>query len=383
MLSALQNHPLLLLAVSCLTAFFITLLSIPSIIAVAKAKHLYDEPNGRTSHTISTPTLGGMGIYAGLIISSMLFVSIASIGYIQFIIAASIIIFFIGLKDDILSISPLKKLLGQIVAAAIIIDLGHVRFTDLHGFLGFHEIGYLPSMLISLFVIIVTINAFNLIDGIDGLASGIGMLVVGFFGVWFFLIGHTQLSVLSFALFGSLAAFFRFNVFSKKNKIFMGDIGSLTLGFFIAVLMIRFNELNATINSPYAINGSPVISFAILILPMFDTLRVFIIRISKGQSPFKADKLHVHHRLLALRKSHIQATTILIITNAGFILLALLLQNLNIYILGAIIISLALILSYIPVYICKRRNANTLGSTKEPTTKQIKTSPLKSSFLDH
>ena len=370
------DQPALLLTITLLTAFLITLVSIPSIIEVARAKHLYDEPNGRTSHTVSTPTLGGMAIYAGLIISSMIFVNIERIGYIQYIIAASIIIFFIGLKDDILTIAPFKKLIGQIIAAAIIIDLGDVRFTNLHGFLGFHEIGYLPSALISLFVIIVTINAFNQIDGIDGLASGIGMLVVSFFGIWFYLVGHFELSVLSAALVGSLMAFFRYNVFSRQYKIFMGDIGSLTLGFFIAVLLIRFNEINVGLQSPYAIKAAPVVSFGVLILPMFDTLRVFIIRISRGNSPFKADKLHMHHRIIALHKTHFQASMILITANAGFIVIALLLQNLGMYWLGLIILSLALFLSYLPVYLHNKQ----LKANKQLEAKnEVKVSPIKPS----
>lgn len=365
MMPYLFTQPLLLLLVTLSVAFLVTYVSIPSIIDVARAKHLYDEPNGRTSHIVRTPTLGGMAIYAGLVIATMLFVNIEKIGYIQYIVAGSIVIFFIGLKDDILTIAPTKKLLGQIVAAAIIIDLGGVRFTHLHGFLGIGEIGYIPSALISLFVIIVTINAFNLIDGIDGLASGIGMLVVSFFGTWFYLVGHQELSVLSAALVGSLLAFFRFNVFSKNNKIFMGDIGSLSLGFFVAVLMIRFNEINVGMSGPYAIHAAPAVSFGILILPMYDTLRVFTIRIARGHSPFKADKLHVHHRLIALGGSHRQASAILVLFNAGFIGLSLLLQNIGIYWLGLVLLILATAMSYLPVYLCKRneRQRNTKPSS--------------------
>jgi len=350
------SNPLLLTFLSLSTAFIVTFFSIPSIIAVAQANHLYDEPNGRTSHNVSTPTLGGMGIYAGIIIASMIFVDIEKMGFIQYVIAASIVIFFIGLKDDILSIAPLKKLLGQIVAASIIIDLGGIRFTHLHSFLGIGEIGYVASALLSLFVIIVTINAFNLIDGIDGLASGIGMLVVGFFGFWFFMIGHYEMAVLSASIFGALLAFFRYNVFSVKNKIFMGDIGSLTLGFFVSVLLIRFNELNINLDNPFAISSAPVVSFGILILPMFDTLRVFILRIIDGKSPFKADKQHVHHRLLLLGNSHIKASVILISFNALFIAISLFMQNMGMYLLGSVLVFLAIVLSYMPVIFIKRHN---------------------------
>ena len=354
-MSLVFADPIFLILLSLFVAFLVTYVSIPSIVEVARAKHLFDEPNGRTSHLVNTPTLGGMAIYAGFIISGMIFVNITKIGYVQYVLAGSIIIFFLGLKDDILSLSPMKKLLGQIVAAAIIIDLGDVRFTNLHGFLGIHEIGYITSAFLSLFVIIVTINAFNLIDGIDGLAAGVGILAVSFFGIWFYFVGHIEIAVLAAALGGALMAFFKFNVFSKKNKIFMGDIGSLSLGFFISVMMIRFNEINIDFESPYAIHSSPVVTFGILIIPMFDTLRVFTIRIARGQSPFSADKLHVHHRLISLGISHRRATAILLFINVLFIGMVLLMKDVGMYWLGLLVIGLALVLSYLPVYLCSEK----------------------------
>lgn len=368
MMSSILNPPILLVVLSLFVAFLVTYISIPSIIEVARAKHLFDEPNGRTSHLVSTPTLGGMAIFAGFIISGMIFINISRIGYIQYVIAGSIIIFFLGLQDDILSLSPLKKLLGQIVAVAIIIVLGDVLLTDLHGFLGIHKIGYVSSAFLSLFVIIVTINAFNLIDGIDGLAAGVGILAVGFFGIWFFLVGHIELAVLSAALVGALAAFLRYNVFSKKNKIFMGDIGSLTLGFFVAVLMIRFNEINVGLQSPYAIQATPVVTLGILILPMYDTLRVFTIRVARGHTPFNADKLHVHHKLLALGMSHRRATAMLLLVNILFIVMVLLLQRIGMHLLFLIVFGLATIISYLPVYLCRKETMLTgKNSTKVKT----------------
>ena len=208
-------------------AFIITYISIPPLIEVARAKNLYDVPNGRTSHENITPTLGGIAIFSGFVISSMIFVNIAKIPYIQYIIAGSLVIFFLGLKDDITGLSPLKKFVGQIIAAGIIIDLGGVRLSNLHGFAGIGALNYASGDFLSLFVIVAIVNAFNLIDGIDGLSSGVGILASFAFGAWFFLIGKLQLALLAIALIGALLAFFRFNFFSKKYKIFMGDIGSL------------------------------------------------------------------------------------------------------------------------------------------------------------
>jgi UDP-N-acetylmuramyl pentapeptide phosphotransferase/UDP-N-acetylglucosamine-1-phosphate transferase len=369
MASLLLDHTILKVLLSLFVAFLITYLFIPYIVDAARAKHLFDKPNGRTSHHIDTPRLGGMAIFAGFIISGMIFINIMRMGYIQYVIAGSIIIFFLGLKDDLLSMSPMQKLLGQIASASIIIVLGDVLFTNLHGFFGIFELGYTARVFFSLFVIILVINSFNLIDGIDGLAASVGLLVVGFFTVWFFLVGQIDLAVFSAALVGALIAFLRYNVFSIKNKIFMGDIGSLTLGFFISVLIIRFNEVNLSLQSPYAIKASPSVTFGILILPLFDTLRVFVIRIIKGQSPFSADKMHLHHGLLALGMSHRKATGTLVLVNVLFIAFVVLLQNIGMHTLFLVTFILAAILSNIPSIIIYRKNRL---SHKTPTKTEIK-----------
>jgi UDP-GlcNAc:undecaprenyl-phosphate GlcNAc-1-phosphate transferase len=369
MMSLLLDHAVLKIVLSLFVAFLITYVSIPYIISATRIKHLLDEPNGRTSHQVGTPTLGGMAIFAGFIISVMIFINILRMGYIQYVIAGSIIIFFLGLKDDILTISPLQKLLGQIAAASITIVLGDVLFTNLHGFFGIFELGYTARVFFSLFVIILVINAFNLIDGIDGLAASVGLLAVSFFTVWFFLVNQIDLAVLSAALAGALVAFLRYNVFSKKNKIFMGDIGSLTIGFFISVLIIRFNEINLNSQSPYTIYASPSITFGILILPLFDTLRVFVIRLIKGQSPFSADKMHLHHGLLALGMSHRKATGTLVLVNMLFIALVLLLQNIGMHTLFFVVFGLATILSFLPTYLYYRKTRLTGKNSTRVKTK--------------
>ncbi len=357
MASLLLDHSILKVLLSLGLAFISTFLFIPYVIEAARAKNLFDVPNGRTSHQVETPRLGGMAIYAGFIISGMIFINIVQISYMQYVIAGSILIFFTGLKDDILTVSPQQKLLGQIAAASIVIVLGDVIFTNLHGFFGIFELGYTARVFFSIFVIILIINAFNLIDGIDGLAAGIGILVVGFFCFWFFLVGQIDLAVFSAALVGSLGAFLRYNVFSKKKKIFMGDVGSLTLGFFISVLIIRFNEINPGLDSPYAIHSSPSVSLAILIIPLFDTFRVFVMRIIKGGSPFNPDKSHLHHQLVALGMSHRKAAATLIGVNAFFIALALMLQKvIGMHMLFGVVFLLAVILTSIPTYLIFRKN---------------------------
>ncbi|UBM62444.1 undecaprenyl/decaprenyl-phosphate alpha-N-acetylglucosaminyl 1-phosphate transferase [Candidatus Sulfidibacterium hydrothermale] len=338
-------------------SFMITYVSIPPLIEVAKAKNLYDVPNGRTSHEKITPTLGGIAIFSGFVIASMIFINIAKIPYIQYIIAGSLVIFFVGLKDDIIGLSPLKKFVGQIIAAAIIIDLGGVRLSSLHGFAGIGALNYVSSDFLSLFVIVAIINAFNLIDGIDGLSSGVGILASLAFGGWFLLIGKMQLALLAVALIGGLLAFFRFNFFSKRYKIFMGDIGSLLVGFILAIFAIKFNELNAAIakGSSYFIKASPAVSIGILIIPIFDTVRVMVIRMAKGISPFKPDKRHIHHYLYELTGSHRKATSILLLVNLFFIGISFWLSSLRVLELTVILVLIATFLTSIPYYLLKKR----------------------------
>ena len=347
-----------------LLAFMITYISIPPLIEIARAKNLYDVPNGRTSHEKITPTLGGVAIFSGFVISSMIFVNIAKIPYIQYIIAGSLVIFFLGLKDDISELSPLKKFVGQIIAAGIIIDLGGVRLSSLHGFAGIGVLNYASSDFLSLFVIVAIVNAFNLIDGIDGLSSGVGILASLVFGTWFLLIGKFQLALLAVALTGALLAFFRFNFFSKEQKIFMGDIGSLLVGFILAIFAIKFNELNHTgiTDSVYYIKAAPAVSIGILIIPIFDTVRVMVIRMARGLSPFKPDKRHMHHYLLELTGSHRKATTILLVVNVFFIVISFLLRGMHVLELISILFVLASILTFIPYTLIKnRRKKNTVS----------------------
>jgi len=326
---------------------------------VADLKHLYSEPNERTSHKRSTPTLGGMAIFAGFLLSISLFVNVNKMPELQYITAAALIIFFIGLKDDILVISPTVKMMGQILAASILVIFGNIRFTNFHGFFGIFEISYFVSILFTVFFFIVIINGYNLIDGIDGLSSGIGIVTAATFGVWFYLVGNQQYALVATALIGGLAAFFRFNVFGVRNKIFMGDTGSLLIGLIISILTIRFNELNIKPDFHYGITSAPSVSFGVLIIPIFDTMRVMFIRLIINRSPFKADKNHIHHRLLKLGCSHLKATIVLVLINLVFIAFSFTFQFISIRRLLLIIVLLGMLYSSIPSYLLEIKNKST------------------------
>ena len=314
------------LMMTFVVAFVITYLSIPSIVSLAYQKKIFDAPSQRKSHLRQTPTLGGIAIFAGLCISVGLFVNSNYFTSLQYILVACIIMFYIGVKDDIQSLAPHLKFMGQIIAALILIIPGNIYFSSLHGFLGIYNISIISSLFITLFVIILIINSLNLIDGIDGLAASLGMLITVFFGVWFYISGNMEYSLISAALFGSLLGFFRFNIYNGHFKIFMGDTGSLIVGLIIAIQVILFNEKNIGYTSAIPIKYAPAVTFALLIVPLYDTIRVSIIRVYRGRSPFAADKNHLHHLLLKLGFSHIRTMFTILFINIGFLFMALLLQ---------------------------------------------------------
>jgi UDP-GlcNAc:undecaprenyl-phosphate/decaprenyl-phosphate GlcNAc-1-phosphate transferase len=349
-------HDLFFVILSFTIALCIALYTIPVVIRISNTLKLFDQPNGRSSAQTAVPTLGGIAIYLSFILSATIGVD----GYIfpglTSIFTAVLLMFFVGLKDDILNLRPYKKFVAQLITAGILIFLGRVRFTNLHGFLGIGEIGYVEGVLLSAFVMIVFINAYNLIDGIDGLAAGLSIFTTSVFGFWFYLSGHFEYAVLSFSLVGALTGFYFFNVHGTKNKIFMGDTGSLILGTVISVIVIEFNELNIDQTTAYAVASAPAVSFGILIYPLVDTLRVFIIRILHKKSPFSADKNHIHHRLLVLGFSHKQATYSIIAANIIFVIPVFLLQNIGITWLMVFNILFCSIVFVIPSIVIQKRH---------------------------
>jgi UDP-N-acetylmuramyl pentapeptide phosphotransferase/UDP-N-acetylglucosamine-1-phosphate transferase len=301
-------------------AFFITYMAIPIIITVAEWKKLFDVPDSRKLHLTPVPSLGGLGIFAGVMMSLLLSVPFRESPEFQYFTAAALVIFFLGMKDDILVISPMKKLLGQFIAAFIVMQRGGVKIVSMHGFLGLQEIPEAMSVTLTLFTIIVVVNSFNLIDGIDGLAATLGIITTTVFGIYFFNSGELSYALLSFITTGSLLGFLIFN--HAPARIFMGDTGSLLLGMVNAILVVHFIAGAGSVTAPVQLVASPAMGFAILMVPLFDTLRVFSIRILNRRSPFSPDKNHIHHLLLDLGLKHSSVTYILASANLLMIGLA-------------------------------------------------------------
>lgn len=319
------------LASALLTSFVLTYMFIPSIIKVANIKHLFDTPGERKSHYGVIPTLGGVAIFGGFMIAFCLFASFDLRTHeMKFILAALCFTFMLGAKDDIVELVASKKFIGQIFAACIIVILGEVRITSLYGLFGVSYINEFVSIVLSVVTIIFIINAFNIIDGINLLAGSISILMSVAFGVWFYYYGFFDYAILAAAMSGAVFAFLKYNY--TPAKIFMGDSGSLSIGLLAAVLAIQFIEKNELVlhngsSEGVKIIAAPAMAIAILIIPLFDTLRAFTLRILNKKSPFLADRNHIHHRLIDLGFSHITATYILIAVNLLFIVVVYFLQS--------------------------------------------------------
>lgn len=262
---------------SAALAFIVTFFAIPVIIQIAKAKKLFDEPDERKVHKTVIPTLGGLGIFAGFIMALLMGTPAGISSELQYFVAAAVVIFFLGLKDDILVISASKKFIGQLIAAGILIRYGGVEIANMHGFLGVHEIPPFASITLSFFTIIVITNSFNLIDGVDGLAGSLGLATTLIFGIYFYNIGQMTYAVMAFAMAGSVLSFLIYNF--SPAKIFMGDTGSLMLGLINSILVIKFINSAGNATGGIELPAAPAIGFSILMVPLFDTLRVFALRI--------------------------------------------------------------------------------------------------------
>jgi UDP-GlcNAc:undecaprenyl-phosphate GlcNAc-1-phosphate transferase len=305
---------------SASAAFILTYLAIPAIIRVADEKKLFDLPDARKLHTKPIASLGGVGIFIGLFITSLLTISHQATPEFQYYIASAIVIFFLGLKDDILILSAKKKFLGQMAAAAILVHLGGIRIDNFNSFLGIGDIPEWAAYLVSYATMIVVINAYNLIDGVDGLAGSLGVMAMGIFGSYFYMIGLEAYALLSFSMLACLLAFLLFNY--NPARIFMGDSGSLLLGMVNAILVVKFINVAGSVGSVLPLASAAAIGFSILIVPLLDTLRVFSIRISRKRSPFAPDRNHIHHLLLDRGLTHSQVTLSCVGLNLAFIAMA-------------------------------------------------------------
>ena len=336
---------------SALTTFIISVLFIPRFIRLASKFRLVDFPGKRASHKKGVPILGGVPMFIGIILSLFIWSDIQEIFPIVIVL---VIIFFIGLVDDLISLRPLSKLFFQLLAIFILIYFQDLKIDNMCGVLGIYEIPIFVSFLFTSFVVVVIVNSFNLVDGVDGLAGVLGTISSIAFGVIAYLMNQQEIAILAFSMSGSLLAFLIYNM--HPARLFMGDTGSLVIGMGLSILALNIIQEGVMIEGvKHLPNKGPLIAIALLAIPLFDSLRVFIYRYTKGRHPLYPGRDHFHHALLDLGYGHARTTFLISLISIFTIIITyyLLEKNVNTSIFILAVINYVFI--FIPYLIKKYR----------------------------
>ncbi len=308
---------------SLISSLAVSFLLMPLLIKILHKRHVLDEGGKRKIHKGQIPTMGGIVIFIAFGFAMLAWLPDTGPFVRKYVFSAIALIVLTGFRDDVAPLKPWQKLLAQLVAAAIVVGLSDIRIESFYGFLGINTLPLWISYALSIFAIIVVTNAFNLIDGIDGLAGVVSIISFSFLGYWFYQVGTYEYTIIMCALIGAILGFLYYNW--HKAVVFMGDTGSLFIGFVLAIATIAFIKTNGTLTDgdPYKYRSVISMAIAVVLFPLFDTLRVFILRTSQGKSPFSADKQHIHHYLLRIYQTHDKAT---IVIGAGFFVSILVVQ---------------------------------------------------------
>lgn len=313
------------LSAGCLLSLVLGLMIIPKILLISYKKRLFDLPDSRKVHQVPVPRLGGISFFPVILISSCFILGVrVSTGFpivelpaheFLFFTVGGMMLFLIGVADDLIGVGYRYKFLVQIIAAFLIVCPGE-WFNTLGGLFGIYELPVALGVLFTLFVVVYITNAINLIDGIDGLASGLSCIALSVLGIICMVEGDEIYAQLAFATLGVIVPFWFYNVFGnakRGHKLFMGDTGSLILGYIISLLVIHLSRNDMSEANEEA-HSHMVLAFSTLIVPLFDVVRVVIHRLREGKSPFLPDKNHFHHKLLrtGMRPRQVMVTILFI-----------------------------------------------------------------------
>lgn len=325
---------------------------IPTVLKFCKKKKLYDIPTLRKVHSAPIPRLGGITFIPSMMISAVAVLLIIATNNIQdkislsmwsvgFILSLSII-YSVGIIDDLIGLNAKVKFAAQILAASIMPFCG-LQINDLYGLFGVYEIPSVVGIPLTILIFVFIDNALNLIDGIDGLATSLSIIALLGFFYCFIPYNLIAYEVMIAGLLGVLAVYLYYNMWGKVEKgtkIFMGDSGSLTLGFFLAFLFVKAIAVNPNVMpmSPKRI----LIAYSLLIIPTFDVVRVVIHRIRNKKPIFDADKCHIHHKILAMGYNQHYTLFIIILLDIVFIGINVVLGKMNVGLTGILLIDIAL-----------------------------------------
>ena len=340
-------------------AVILSIYFVPTMRKLALIKNLTDTPSARKSHSTQVPVLGGLAIYLAAAFSMVLMACIfpSKTIILDFFLLGfgSMTLLFIGVLDDIVGLKPMQKLIFQIIVSFILIHNAPIYISSMDGIFGISVMPYIVSCLLSVFVYVVFMNMLNLIDGIDGLASGISMVGFAFFAYVSFMTGSYYNMLVSMAGIGCIIPFLYYNMFSD-SKIFLGDSGSLVMGVILGYLALDFLSIN---NAPEQLlfgGNKIIILMSVFSYPLVDTLRVFVVRISRKRSPFAADKNHIHHHLLRLGLSHRKATLLVLVYSCFITCISLTLTELSINVAFVVLLLASVFIICLPSFLIKNED---------------------------
>ncbi len=320
-----------------ITAFIVTLIAIPPVISIINRYKLFDKPNARKEHSTPIPTMGGIAIFAGMAAALLLWFPFMNDTVQVSFFFSVVTLLILGIFDDIKDISAKYKFAVQ-AGLACLIALSGVRITSFEGLFSINELPLSAQYTFTILAIVGITNALNLIDGIDGLAAGLGFMSLITLGIFLSISGDSNTAYIAFALAGALLSFLYFNL--NPARIFMGDTGSLVLGFVTAVLCIHLMQINNSAGNASVSSYSPIFVLSIVLIPVFDTLRVFSVRMWNGKSPFSPDKTHIHHLLTNQGFSHAFATKVICSMHGIILLVTIWLKNIRQELILVILFSL-------------------------------------------
>ena len=289
----------------------------PWALKFAKDHGIVDNPNARKLQRVPVPVLGGVVVYSGILMGGLMLMALMPSNLIAWALLSMTVMMFIGTWADVRDLSAWFRLLIEILLVGAFIVLTGVYIDNLHGLWGIHELDPWIGIPFSVFAGVGIINAVNLIDGVDGYSSGYGMMACGMFALVFWNVWAPEMVCLALIVMGALMPFFLHNVFGLRSKMFIGDGGTLMLGMLMTVFVF-FSLSSHTRCDQLSEKGLSLtaLTLAIMCIPVFDTLRVMLMRILRGTSPFHPDKTHLHHLFIDMGFSHLGAALSILLVNA-------------------------------------------------------------------
>ena len=295
--------------ITMFVAFFGTLWIHPKILKIAILKNIVDNPDARKLQRNPVPVLGGLAVFFGIVVGICSSQAMFSAPSVFMLITTMLIMLYVGTIDDVIGLTPKLRFIIEIFVVLWLIYVNDTSIDNMWGMFGITKMPEWVAVPLTVFAAVGIINAINLIDGVNGLSSGFCFMASTLFAIMFYASRNTTMTIIAVTAASAIVPFFLHNVFGNKTKMFIGDGGTLMIGVMMSIFVVS-TLCTGTEATKFATKGMGLIPFtiAVLVVPVFDTLRVMFTRIIRGRSPFSPDKTHLHHMFIDLGFSHVGTT---------------------------------------------------------------------------